>query len=650
MNENSSNAFNSGAEDIGEILKEYILYDTQNKVELPLSRLLGSSEESKKLREELLSHEELKKGDESFFVWGGRDEDKGKRYHSLNELISGIEEPPYQEFPEDLDWHVKDQHLSGWIETTLRKKYGLKGNLFTEVIQKSKNIENLIDAISWDPEIMNSVIGFCDDWDSLTNLSNYLPINLITENKVEEMRDSLSKSPIWLMTKETYKRFKKYKQGSRTKENAMIMAMTKEEEPIEITQNTKQGRLYIISGCMGSGKTEVMRRLKALDSNDLGFVVTDTTRKPREGETNDEYRDHGYKSTGFWTLNPFREKDYDVTYTLAGEQYGLSLEKVRELTKEGKDVFIISPFQGLKAIKEKIASDGNMLPPISILITAHYQNLVDRIHSREEPITQKEKRIVILKQQYEEFRRNLDEFDLIYSNPNPHGIMDRSGIDLVINQTFAALDRTRFNINRRDFEPFDIEKVKKKYVDDLITWMFDHSYGDIFTSLRNREGVYLNFSDEQLNACANSNREISDLSLERVKRNRLLLTPNSYGVISLLFEGFQDMDERKLFLDLIENIGMGKARKVNLSSQYKEYSEHGFFRIPNSSVNDGLTYCLSDDSLREDPDSGLYALNIALLQPGKSVEEMLSLNYAPLSKARIEELKREKSGTSSLLL
>ena len=455
------------------------------------------------------------------------------------------------------------------------------------------------------------------------------------------------------MSKETYRKFQSHKKRGRRKEYVMIEAMTGKESDIEIGQNREQGRVIIMSGEIGSGKSAIMRILKSLDSEDIGFVVTDTTRKMRNGETEDDrYRDHDYKSK-FWNRFFNWEKNYDVAYELAGEKYGLSLDKVKELTQQGKDVFIISPLQGLKKIKEKLASDKDMLPPISILITASKENLEKRIYSRSEPINQKERRIEILGRQREEFSKNLYEFDLIYSNPNPPGAMNREGIENAIDQTFRALNKARLKIREYDPRGLDIAEVKREYVNELIKSMFKSSYVDIISNLRGREEVYLDFNSEIVEEYARRlNKGISDRSLERVKKRRLLLTPNCYGVASFLFEGFQDVNERKMFLDLIEHArGTGPARRRNPSSQYKENSEYGFFRILNGSINDGVIYNLSDDGVREDPNTGLYALSIVLLQPGgRNLEEMLSLSYAPLSKNRIEEMKIEKSGSSSQFL
>ncbi|MBE6961022.1 MAG: guanylate kinase [Ruminococcaceae bacterium] len=110
-----------------------------------------------------------------------------------------------------------------------------------------------------------------------------------------------------------------------------------------------RGKLFIVSGPSGVGKSTVLRALFAQNSN-LYFSVSATTRDPRPGEE-DGVHYH------FLSMDTFREwiaKDEFLEYAeFVGNAYGTPRKYVDEALDAGKDVILDIEVQGAEQVCAK---------------------------------------------------------------------------------------------------------------------------------------------------------------------------------------------------------------------------------------------------------------------------------------------------------
>ena len=110
----------------------------------------------------------------------------------------------------------------------------------------------------------------------------------------------------------------------------------------------KIGRLFIVSGPAGSGKTTLCDRMIA-ESPQIDRVVTSTTRAPREGEV-DKTDYH------FFDHKTFREKidsgNFYEYATVHGNLYGTLKSEVQEKLSDGIDLLLNIDVQGAAQFRE----------------------------------------------------------------------------------------------------------------------------------------------------------------------------------------------------------------------------------------------------------------------------------------------------------
>jgi guanylate kinase len=110
----------------------------------------------------------------------------------------------------------------------------------------------------------------------------------------------------------------------------------------------KSGRLFIVSGPAGSGKTTLCDRMIA-ESPQIDRVVTSTTRAPREGEV-DKTDYH------FFNHKAFREKidsgNFYEYATVHGNLYGTLKSEVQEKLSDGIDLLLNIDVQGAAQFRE----------------------------------------------------------------------------------------------------------------------------------------------------------------------------------------------------------------------------------------------------------------------------------------------------------
>ena len=108
------------------------------------------------------------------------------------------------------------------------------------------------------------------------------------------------------------------------------------------------GRLLVISGPSGSGKSSIVREL--LDRLDLVFSVSATTRLPRPGER------HGvhYQFVSRRDFQAMIDGDELLEWAEYNNRfYGTPAAPVNEALTEGKDVLLEIEIQGARQIREK---------------------------------------------------------------------------------------------------------------------------------------------------------------------------------------------------------------------------------------------------------------------------------------------------------
>ncbi len=108
------------------------------------------------------------------------------------------------------------------------------------------------------------------------------------------------------------------------------------------------GRLLVISGPSGSGKSSIVREL--LDRLDLVFSVSATTRLPRPGER------HGvhYQFVSRKDFEAMIDSDEFLEWAEYNNRlYGTPVRPVDEALREGKDVLLEIEIQGARQVREK---------------------------------------------------------------------------------------------------------------------------------------------------------------------------------------------------------------------------------------------------------------------------------------------------------
>ncbi|MFA5357500.1 MAG: guanylate kinase [archaeon] len=112
---------------------------------------------------------------------------------------------------------------------------------------------------------------------------------------------------------------------------------------------TKKGKLFVITGSSGVGKTTIADAVLS----ELPFfqrIVTCTTRAPREGEQNGvDYN--------FFSKEKFEELvskgEFLEHATVYGNYYGSLAKDVQNVINSGKSILMLVDVQGAKTIKQK---------------------------------------------------------------------------------------------------------------------------------------------------------------------------------------------------------------------------------------------------------------------------------------------------------
>jgi len=164
----------------------------------------------------------------------------------------------------------------------------------------------------------------------------------------------------------------------------------------------EKGKLFIISGSSGVGKTTVVNELIRRHP-EWSRVITTTTRKPRKDEENG-------KDYFFINEEEFKEKinkNSFIEYTeYAGNYYGTLKKTIEENIEEGKTIFLILDVIGGKRIKTLIPEATAVF-----LMVNNNEDLKERLEKRGDT-----KNIEERLQKVEEERKYIYYYDYVIFN------------------------------------------------------------------------------------------------------------------------------------------------------------------------------------------------------------------------------------------
>jgi guanylate kinase len=150
-------------------------------------------------------------------------------------------------------------------------------------------------------------------------------------------------------------------------------------KPDFVIEGAPGALLVIISGPSGVGKDTIideMRRRAAVQGRDRDrhYVVTMTTRAPRDGEVDgDDY--HFVTRDEF--LRIFEARGFLEANEVHGNWYGSPREQVREALRAGRDVILKIDVQGAQTVKDQV-SEALLI----FIIPPSLKTLFERLRAR----------------------------------------------------------------------------------------------------------------------------------------------------------------------------------------------------------------------------------------------------------------------------
>ena len=144
------------------------------------------------------------------------------------------------------------------------------------------------------------------------------------------------------------------------------------EEFMKVTHTVKPGKLIVLSGPGGVGKSTVAKKLREVD--DFWVSVSATTRKPRSNEV--DGHDYFFVSDEEFS-RMINEDEFLEWAEFAGNRYGTPQEKVEQALLVGRNVLLEIEIAGAKQVKSHL--------PQSVLVFLEpptWEELVARLVAR----------------------------------------------------------------------------------------------------------------------------------------------------------------------------------------------------------------------------------------------------------------------------
>ena len=188
--------------------------------------------------------------------------------------------------------------------------------------------------------------------------------------------------------------------------------------------------MLVISGPSGVGKDTIARTLIERDPDRFYFVVTATTRPPREGEV------HG-RDYFFVSNNEFAqmiEEDELLEYAVVYNDFkGVPKQQIRDALASGRDVIMRVDVQGAATIRKLVPN-----AIFVFLVTETEADLDKRLRDRKSETTEGLKlRIATARQEM----KRISEFD--YAVINADGYQERA-----VNQIFSIIEAAHCRVEQ----------------------------------------------------------------------------------------------------------------------------------------------------------------------------------------------------------